>query len=309
MSSSQDPHLSSRGQELLASVIIPIKNGATTLGVQLDALKRQTLSGQFEIIIADNGSEDNLDEVLQYWQALIPNLRKVDASKVRGVSHARNRGLSESKTDMVLICDADDRVCDDWVEAMLDSLNDFDMVAGSLEVLSLNTPLNSSWRNPPKPGHLPTALNFLPYAHGCNMGIKKEVALAVGGWDESLIDGGDDIDFSWRVQLQGYTIVSSKRAIVSYRYRETMLKTAIQGYKYNLAKALLYTRYEQHGVKAPHPVGEIQKLIGWLVQFPKLFMGPRVAGKWLYAISLSLADVVSACSFFRGNLGAKGKVG
>jgi glycosyltransferase involved in cell wall biosynthesis len=309
LSSSRDPHPSSREQELLASVVIPIKNGAHTLGVQLDALKRQTLLGQFEIIIADNGSEDNLDEVLRYWQALIPNLRKVDASKVRGVSHARNIGLSESSTDKVLICDADDRVCDAWVETMVNALENSDLVSGSLDVTSLNNSKNSAWRNSPEPGVLPIALGFMPYAHGGNMSVKKEVAIGVGGWDETLVDGGDDIDFSWKVQLAGHTIESSKKAIVAYRYRTSMIKSARQSYKYNAAKKTLYALYQSQGVKVPNPSLELIKLIGWLLQWPKLLCGSRIAGRWLHTVALALADVSSSWSHSRSVKNAKAKVG
>src|SRR5206468_3683315 len=42
----------------LVSVIIPVRNGAATLGSQLRALAAQTYPGLWEIVIADNGSTD-----------------------------------------------------------------------------------------------------------------------------------------------------------------------------------------------------------------------------------------------------------
>jgi glycosyltransferase involved in cell wall biosynthesis len=43
------------------SVIIPCYNGAETIAAQLEALAGQQWSGQWEVIVSDNGSTDNLD--------------------------------------------------------------------------------------------------------------------------------------------------------------------------------------------------------------------------------------------------------
>ena len=51
--------------ELDVSVIIPVFNAADTIGAQLDALARQTFTGSWEIIVADNRCTDRTKDVIK----------------------------------------------------------------------------------------------------------------------------------------------------------------------------------------------------------------------------------------------------
>jgi len=93
----------------LVSVVVPVRQGARTLGEQLEALSRQTYSGEWELIICDNGSTDGTRGRALAWQGALP-LRIVDASAKKGVAHARNVGIEATRGAYVLICDADDVV-------------------------------------------------------------------------------------------------------------------------------------------------------------------------------------------------------
>jgi cellulose synthase/poly-beta-1,6-N-acetylglucosamine synthase-like glycosyltransferase len=49
------------------SVVIPVLNGAATLGRQLEALAGQTYDQPWEIVVADNGSTDGTVELVEAW--------------------------------------------------------------------------------------------------------------------------------------------------------------------------------------------------------------------------------------------------
>lgn len=89
----------------LVSVIVPIHNGAKWLAQTLDSIFTQTHQ-QFEIILIDDASTDNLVEVLTPYRD--DRLQVVRLEKNVGVSAARNRGIELARGDFIAFCDADD---------------------------------------------------------------------------------------------------------------------------------------------------------------------------------------------------------
>ena len=70
------------------SVIIPCLNAAGTLVEQLEALFGQDYSGEWELLVADNGSSDGTAELVESYRSKLPRLRFVDASARRGQAPA-----------------------------------------------------------------------------------------------------------------------------------------------------------------------------------------------------------------------------
>ena len=90
------------------SIIIPCRNAARTIEETLQALADQKWPAAWEVIVADNGSTDNLARVVAKYTLRIPHLRLVDASARRGASYARNIGVNAATGEYILFCDADD---------------------------------------------------------------------------------------------------------------------------------------------------------------------------------------------------------
>jgi glycosyltransferase involved in cell wall biosynthesis len=85
------------------SVIIPVHNGAHSLGACLGALEGQTLArADFEVIVVDNGSSDDLAPV----QALFPAVHWLREGVV-GSYAARNTGLRHARGEFLAFTDAD----------------------------------------------------------------------------------------------------------------------------------------------------------------------------------------------------------
>ena len=103
MSNSSDPFV---------SVIIVNYNYAHLITRALDAIKAQTFK-DFEIVIVNNGSTDNSDEVVNSYIADNPTLRIITArvEKNVGLYKGRNTGLDHAHGRYVLFNDADD-----WME-------------------------------------------------------------------------------------------------------------------------------------------------------------------------------------------------
>lgn len=84
------------------SVIIPVRNGATTLGACLQALK-QTSYEKWEAIVVDDGSDDGSGDIAtgQGYRVL------TNAGEARGPAWARNYGASEARGQILVFVDAD----------------------------------------------------------------------------------------------------------------------------------------------------------------------------------------------------------
>ena len=91
---------------MLFSVIIPAYNSAAFLSQALDSLLSQT-AGEFEVVVVNDGSTDNTQELLDAYMKKDPRIRCL-TQKNAGVSAARNNGLLAAEGDYVAFLDADD---------------------------------------------------------------------------------------------------------------------------------------------------------------------------------------------------------
>lgn len=229
------------------SVIIPAYNAATTIGVQLDALSRQTYAGDWEVIVADNGSTDDTRAMAESYSDRLPDLKVVDASDRRGAGPARNRGARAASAPYLAFCDADDRVEPEWLAALASALEHHDFVTGSVDHDSLNSGESSShWRS--HVDSLPLALRFLPYALSGNMGVKSSAFHEVGGFPEDMDSVGEDVALSWALQLAGYDLYFEPKAVVAYRHKEELGSLWRQHSNFGLADVVLYKRFRSYGV-------------------------------------------------------------
>ena len=90
------------------SVIVPAFNIAPWISRSLDSLLSQTHK-DMEIIVVDDGSADNIREILSEYCANYPNVRAIYKEN-GGVTSARLRGVAEATGDWIGFMDGDDYV-------------------------------------------------------------------------------------------------------------------------------------------------------------------------------------------------------
>jgi glycosyltransferase involved in cell wall biosynthesis len=103
----------------LISVVIPTYQHAASLPKCLASVFAQTYK-PLEVIVVDDGSTDNTQEVLASYRDRIMSIKQDNA----GSNPARNRGLHEAKGEYVIFCDADVTMTPHMLESMLKALGE-----------------------------------------------------------------------------------------------------------------------------------------------------------------------------------------
>jgi glycosyltransferase involved in cell wall biosynthesis len=100
------------------SVVVCTYNRAQYLSATLESLAIQTLAPQqFEIVIVDNNSPDNTEDVCdafmrQHTHLSIRYFKEVN----QGISYARNRGVTEAQGKFITFMDDDETVAADFLQ-------------------------------------------------------------------------------------------------------------------------------------------------------------------------------------------------
>jgi glycosyltransferase involved in cell wall biosynthesis len=258
----------------LVTVVIPVLDGGDTIGIQLEALSRQTYTGSWEVVIADNGSSDNTAAVCDEWVPRLPSLRMVDASDRPGPSHARNVGARAACGDLLAFCDADDLVNAGWLDALVTAALDADLVGGLLRADELNDLDVRASRGARERTSLSRKLGFLPFAPSGNLAVWRTVFETVGGLDLTYRQG-EDVEFSWRAQLGGYELGTATGAVVQYRYRASTRDTARQAYRSGVASVRLYGAFRSSGLHRPATRAVARRWMVMLARLPLLVVPSR----------------------------------
>ncbi len=95
------------------SIIIPCYNSSSYIKECLDSIKEQSFT-DFEVIIVNDGSTDDSEEIIQKNIQNDPRFRLINQVN-QGVSSARNLGLELSLAETICFIDIDDKISSDYL--------------------------------------------------------------------------------------------------------------------------------------------------------------------------------------------------
>jgi glycosyltransferase involved in cell wall biosynthesis len=270
------------------AVIVPVRNGASTIEEQLDALMGQRADFSWEVVVADNGSTDGTRAIVERWSERDGRIRVIDAGDRPGISATRNAGIRATDAALILLCDADDRVEADWLAEMARALMEgADIVGGRIDEVALNDEDVRTLRPPVESDGLPISAGFLPRPVSCNAGFRREVWDALHGFDEAWVRGGVETEFFWRAHLAGYRAAYVPGAVVHYRFPLTARGIARQTATFGRAQARLYRTFRPHGMPRAEPLAAAKAWARLVVTAPLFPWADRSRqGAWLRGIAL-----------------------
>ena len=280
-----------------ASVVIPVCNGAETIGAQLAALAEQRYAGTWEVIVADNGSTDETAAIVEAWRTRLPRLRRIDASQRPGAAYARNEGARHACGEVIAFCDADDVAGELWLQSLVTALRDADIAGGTIESTRLNDAVALHWRPPLPSASLPISHGFLPYALGANVAFRAEVFGLLGGFREDY-PAGEDVELLWRAQLAEFRFAFAADAVVHYRYRRGLRALLRQYVSYGQIGPRLYRDFAVVGMPSSPLLAVIGPWLRLLLKLPLALLSPTARGDVLRRIAFRIGRI-------RGSLASK----
>jgi GT2 family glycosyltransferase len=224
------------------SVIVCAYNAAGTIDDCLSALGRIDYPHVEVIVVDDGSSDDTAARTLAYpWARLI---RVANG----GLSAARNIGLHAATGDIVVYVDADVRVEPSWLGYLVQPFASPGVAAvGGPNVV----PADDGWfaqcvaRAPGAPNHVLLDDRVAEHVPGCNLAIRREALLEIGGFDPIFLRAGDDVDVCWRLQERGGQVTFSPAALVWHHHRGSLRAYWRQQLGYGEGEAWLRLRHRR----------------------------------------------------------------
>jgi glycosyltransferase involved in cell wall biosynthesis len=190
--------LDQKKKKLEVSVIIPTYNRGWIIKEAIDSVLAQTFDA-YELIVVDDGSDDNTAEILDNYNSQIRKIRQAN----QGVSRARNRGIIASSGRFIALLDSDDL----WLPEKLDRQISF--FRNNPEAMICQTQeiwiRNGKRVNPRKHHKKLSGMIFEPSLNLCLVSpsavmFRRELMDMVGPFDESF-PACEDYDLWLRVSL------------------------------------------------------------------------------------------------------------
>ncbi|HEX4947832.1 MAG TPA: glycosyltransferase family A protein [Blastocatellia bacterium] len=219
------------------SVVICAYNAAAFIVATVESVLAQTYR-DFEIIVVNDGSTDNTEEILTPYFGRILYVRQDNA----GPGAARNTAIRCALGRYIALLDSDDQWLPNYLETMMARMK----AQPNIDVLYPNAVLFGTPQWEGKlfqdvcPSSAPVTLEkFL--ARECNVFIsavfKRDILDVVGTFDENL-RGSEDFDLWLRMLQQGYQFEFLREPLVRYRKRVDSLSSSSTRYFQNVLRAL-----------------------------------------------------------------------
>jgi len=186
------------------SVVIPNRNGSSTIGLCLESVFRQSFPG-YEVIVVDDASDDGSAEVIEGFPCTLIRLEKHS-----GASRARNRGAGAARGPLIFFTDADCLLEPDTLTRVYNALKERGagfVIGGTYTELSPDRGFFSDFqsafinysetRHPQTPDYIPT--------HA--MALHKETFSLIGGFREDFLPILEDVEFSHRARTKGCSLI------------------------------------------------------------------------------------------------------
>lgn len=198
------------------SVFVAARNEEAHLPICLAALKVQNYPGNWEVLVANDHSEDQTQAIATSFQQSDERFHVFSVpepdSPVRGKALALAILAEKARGEIFLICDADMQMPENWMLSMVSALQNFgvDLLNGTTTTKgnSLFTALQAvDWLIPQ--GHFAwlSRLGIAYTAMGNNMAITRTAYEATGGYRNIPFSLTEDFELFIQAQNRGFQLI------------------------------------------------------------------------------------------------------
>ncbi|KJL40343.1 glycosyltransferase [Microbacterium trichothecenolyticum] len=134
----------------------------------------------------------------------------------RGLSVARNAGITTATRPLVVFTDDDCRPTEGWIEHLIVPFADDRVAAVTGRMLDHTSSADAPYD---RPARYETAISGLDAGHGAVMAFRRDVLLRLGGFDDLMgagqrLAGAEDLDIFIRLLRAGAHVVHSAECVV-----------------------------------------------------------------------------------------------
>ena len=194
------------------SIGICARNSEGTIGLTIESVARQSFPHHLmEIVFVDDGSEDCTLKIVQLYASRIDVPLRIFSSSWRGLGKARNTVINNALGGYIIWLDSDETIETSFVEKQIGLMNKHPKAGIGIAKLGLRQGENPILQLELIPDIVEYSRQDLivstklPGTGGAT--YRTEAARKVGGFDESIVGAGEDLDISRRIKQAGWTII------------------------------------------------------------------------------------------------------
>ena len=231
------------------SLVICTRNRAPQLAETLKTLDRLTGSMTWELVLVDNGSTDDTQEVMRSYDS--PVSKRIVIEPLRGSGHARNAGWKAARGEVVVYIDDDCYPAPDFLAMMAKAFDEnpaLGFVGGRVLLFDPTdypiTIQTREYRLEIRPGDFVQAGQI----HGASMGLRRAALLEVGGFDNRFGPGAffvcEDTDIQACLAAAGWYGAYDPRPVVYHHHRrKTKTEAARLMRTYDRGRGAYYAKW------------------------------------------------------------------
>jgi mycofactocin system glycosyltransferase len=223
------------------SVIVPVRNRPDDIAACLQSLLELNYpKDKLEIIVVDDASTDHTPDVVCRY-----SVRLIRLKQNKQASYCRNLAARNARGDLLAFIDSDCLAGSDWLRELVPAFKDthlgglggvvdsyfseksldrYEKVNSSLTVSSW---FKRSQKNDP--------FFYLP---ACNLLIRRQLFLEIGGFKEELVVG-EDVDLCWRIRKRGFQIEYRPEGRIYHKHRNKLFSFCRRRFDYGTSEPLL----------------------------------------------------------------------
>jgi len=235
---------------MLFSLIIPVYNRPEEVDELLESLSQQDYTGNFEVVIIEDGSLLRCDDVVRKYAGKLH--LSYCYKENSGPGDSRNYGMKKAKGDYFIIFDSDCIIPPNYLTEVSNALaaNYVDCFGGPDKALdsfsdiqkAINFAMTSFLTTGGIRGGSEKIDKFQPRSF--NMGLSRKAFEASKGFGN--IHPGEDPDLSIRLWNLGFETRLFSKAFVYHKRRIDWAKFTIQVNKFGKARPILNSWYPQY---------------------------------------------------------------
>ncbi len=235
---------------MLFSLIIPVYNRPDEVDELLESLTQQDYTGNFEVVIIEDGSSLRCDDVVRKYAGKLH--LSYCFKENSGPGDSRNYGMKKAKGDYLIIFDSDCIIPPNYLTEVSKALaaNYVDCFGGPDKALdsfsdiqkAINFAMTSFLTTGGIRGGSEKIDKFQPRSF--NMGLSRKAFEASNGFGN--IHPGEDPDLSIRLWNLGFETRLFSKAFVYHKRRIDWEKFTIQVNKFGKARPILNSWYPQY---------------------------------------------------------------